>query len=138
MFFSLESAIQLLFSLEDAQHQAHFILPANAFYIEKSLLHDNVNRLITAIKSSCTTVFKTNKIQFDSYQMVINFHRSYGYFKVGESDVSAKYQRVLISTLEPLLAVLQQHDELIKSVEIIGISSEEWKGSKGDLEHMQV
>lgn len=121
-----------LISMKDQSRRVHLALPSGAFHIEKMQLNRDISDLVEAISLSCTDTFEKDKVVFNQSRLQLNFHGSYGNFKVGEYEVSQKYQRVLISTLQPLLKVLSENDSLIQSVEIIGLSSEEWKGSKDD------
>ncbi|MDW6005554.1 OmpA family protein [Vibrio mangrovi] len=122
-----------LLSLANKRVTANFVLPSDAFYTEKSQLNHDLNSLIEAIKSSSSDAFKQNRVSFDYHRMTLDFG-SYGYFKVGESAVSPRFEAAITSTLNPLFDVLSQYPDQIKSLEVIGLSSEEWKGSKDDLD----
>jgi hypothetical protein len=123
-----------LLNLANNRIQANFVLPTNAFYIQKTAVNRNVDELIQSIKSQCTDTFNQNKISFDYRHMVMRFDTSYGHFKVGEYSVSSSYRDVIVLTLQSLLDVLSQYGDLIDSIEIIGLSSEEWKGSHDDFD----
>ncbi|WP_182288688.1 OmpA family protein [Vibrio spartinae] len=122
-----------LLKLADKRVSVNFVLPSDAFYTEKSYLNHDLNRLITAIQANSSDAFQHNKASFDYHHMVLNFG-SYGYFKVGEYTVSPRFEAAITSTLNPLFDVLSQYPEQIQSLEVIGLSSQEWKGSRDNLD----
>ncbi|CAM3832842.1 OmpA family protein [Vibrio aerogenes] len=121
-----------LISMKDQDRKVSLVLPSKGFHMEKMQLNQDVSDLIDDIQSACAAVFEKENVIFDKSLMQLNYHGAYGNFKVGEYEVSPKYKSVLTSTLQPLFKVLSEHDDLVQSVEIIGLSSEEWKGSKDD------
>ncbi len=122
-----------LLRLADKRVSIDFVLPSDAFYTEKSHLNHDLNSLIAAIQANSSDAFQQNKVSFDYHHMVLDFG-SYGYFKVGEYTVSPRFETAITSTLNPLFDVLSRYPDQIKSLEVIGLSSQEWKGSKDDLD----
>ena len=111
-----------------------FDLPSDSFVVSKETHISFNDELANKLQTDMLNIFKKHEIEFNTDTYVISFSDKYSAFNVGSHELSAPFKSVIKETIPILFDFLNKNHELVKGIEVIGYSSNEWKKSDSKVE----
>lgn len=109
-------------------------LPSESFVVAKELSPKKPELLSKLLRDYMLRSFNKHEIQFNTDNYTLSFSMKYSEFGVGSSKIPMPFESVLKEITPKLLEFLNQHQELVKSIEVVGYASSDWKASDGQID----
>jgi len=109
-------------------------LPSESFVVAEEVSPKSPELLSKLLREYMLSSFNKHDIQFNSDNYTLSFSIKYSEFGVGSSKIPMPFEAVLKEITPKLLEFLNQHQELVKSIEIVGYASSDWKASDGKID----
>ncbi len=121
-------------SLSAQQGDLFFDLPSSSFVVSKEEIEKSKEELAELVFKELSNVLKRHEISFNPDSYIISFSEKYSEFSVGSAELSLSFKSVLNESMPPILDFLNNNNELIRGIEIIGYSSNEWESSDSQVD----
>lgn len=121
-------------ALKTQQGDLRFDLPSSSLTVGKESTARPKEELAQLALKELPDVLNRHEIAFNPDTQVISFSEKYSEFRVGSSELSLSFESVLNESIPLILDFLNNHQELIKEIEVIGYSSNEWKNADSQVD----
>ncbi|MET6757027.1 hypothetical protein [Pseudoalteromonas sp. NCIMB_1079] len=120
--------------LRSSSGELTFDLPSDSFVVSKESKVRARGELADLVLESLPQVMKRHEIKFNPDTYMITFSDKYSAFNINSTELSSSFKSVLNESMPHILDFLNQHQELIERIEVVGYSSDEWKASDSKVD----